>query len=213
MTTTISPAAIQPSHPRREALGVPDEKARYAIQRDIVIEKINLCCCYRSCASTISTCGSRSTANTTRTHLPTRSADLAPRVYDQMIHYGYRPEGLRPYLADAIRTRNPRRIGLNVSPTLPMADGLTASLKSYLDEAIGPEVAAREVSAELLQRDFRATRTKRETAVYRRLVEWTAVWEEEGLSRASFLPGRGSCATARSSRPTIRTQPSSRAIV
>ena len=42
MTTTISPAAIQPSHPRREALGVPDEKARYAIQRDIVIEKINL---------------------------------------------------------------------------------------------------------------------------------------------------------------------------
>ena len=40
--------------------------------------------------------------------------DLAPRVYDQMIHYGYRPEGLRPYLADAIRTRNPRRIGLNM---------------------------------------------------------------------------------------------------
>jgi hypothetical protein len=107
-----------------------------------------------------------------------------------MIHYGYRPEGLRPYLADAIRTRNPRRIGLNVSPTLPMADGLTASLKSYLDEAIGPEVAAREVSAELLQRDFRATRTKRETAVYRRLVEWTAVWEEEGLRRAAITPGR-----------------------
>jgi hypothetical protein len=40
--------------------------------------------------------------------------DLAPRVYDQMIHYGYPPEGLRPYLADAIRTRNPRRIGLNM---------------------------------------------------------------------------------------------------
>ena len=56
--------------------------------------------------------------------------DLAPRVYDQTIHYGYRPEGLRPYLADAIRTRNPRRIGRNVSSTLPMADGLTASLKT-----------------------------------------------------------------------------------
>ena len=42
MTTTISPPAIQPSRLRREALGVPDEKARYAIQRDIVIEKINL---------------------------------------------------------------------------------------------------------------------------------------------------------------------------
>lgn len=71
-----------------------------------------------------------------------------------------------------------------------MADKPTASLKSYLDEAIGPEVAAREVSAELLQRDFRATRTERETAVYRRLVKWTAVWEEEGLSRAAITPRR-----------------------
>ena len=56
MTTTNSPPAIQASRLRREALGVPDEKARYAIQRDIVIEKINLFL-LRSCASTTSTCG------------------------------------------------------------------------------------------------------------------------------------------------------------
>src|ERR1051326_6353598 len=61
--------------------------------------------------------------------------DLAPRLYDEMIHYGYRPEGLRPHLADAVQKRNPRHIGLNMSRALPMADGLTVSLKRYLDDA------------------------------------------------------------------------------
>ncbi len=106
-----------------------------------------------------------------------------------MIHYAYRPEGLRPYLAEAVQKRNPRRIALNMSPTLPMADGLTVSLKRYLDDAIGPELVAREVSAELLQRDFRATRIPEETEVYRKLVEWTTVWEEVGLSREAIIPG------------------------
>jgi Xaa-Pro aminopeptidase len=115
--------------------------------------------------------------------------DLVPALYDELVHYGYRPEGLRPHLAAAVQRRNPRRIGLNMSPTLPMADGLSVTLKRYLDEAIGPELAAREVSAELLARDFRATRLPEETAMYRRLVEWTVRWEEEGLSRAAITPG------------------------
>jgi Xaa-Pro aminopeptidase len=70
-----------------------------------------------------------------------------------------------------------------------MADGLTVSLKRYLDDAIGPDVVAREVSAELLLRDFRATRIPEETRVYRQLVEWTAIWEEDGLSSAAIVPG------------------------
>ena len=56
-----------------------------------------------------------------------------------------------------------------MSRTLPMADGLSVSLKQYLDDAIGPDYVAREVSAELLLRDFRATRTAAETQVYRDL--------------------------------------------
>jgi Xaa-Pro aminopeptidase len=70
-----------------------------------------------------------------------------------------------------------------------MADGLTVELKRYLDEAIGPELAAREVSAELLARDFRATRLPEETELYRQLVAWTVAWEEEGLSRVAVTPG------------------------
>jgi Xaa-Pro aminopeptidase len=115
--------------------------------------------------------------------------DLVGQMYDELINYGYRPEGLRPHLAKAVSERNPKRIGLNMSATLPMADGLSVELKRYLDAAIGPDLAAREVSAELLARDFRATRLPEETEVYRRLVGWTVAWEEEGLSRAAITPG------------------------
>jgi len=202
----------------RESLGIPNEKARYIIQRDLVIQKVNtlLLPLMRKhdvdmwivmdreynpdpFAAEIGGQGGVRNAyiffdNGQRlekififSHPPRE--DLAPRLYDEMIHYAYRPEGLRPHLADAVKKRNPRRIALNMSPTLPMADGLTVSLKRYLDDAIGPDLAAREVSAELLQRDFRATRTPEETHVYRQLVEWTAVWEEVGLSREAIAPG------------------------
>src|SRR5215472_4396981 len=202
----------------RDSLDIPDEKSRYDIQRDLVLKKVNALLLplmrkhdidmwivmdreYNPDPFAAEIGGQGGVRNA---HIffdngerlekififshPPRE-DLAPRLYDEMIHYGYRPEGLRPHLADAVRKRNPRRIALNMSPTLPMADGLTVSLKRYLDEAIGPELVAREVSAELLQRDFRATRIQEETAVYRQVVEWTAIWEEEGLSRAAIVPG------------------------
>jgi len=202
----------------RETLGIPDERTRYVIQRDLVIQKINTLLLplmrqhdidiwitldreYNPDPFAAELGGQGGVRNA---HIffdngdrlekvfifshPPRT-DLAPRLYDEMIHYAYRPEGLRPYLAEAVQKRNPRRIALNMSATLPMADGLTVSLKRYLDEAIGPDLVAREVSAELLQRDFRATRIPEETGVYRRLVEWTAIWEEVGLSRAAITVG------------------------
>jgi Xaa-Pro aminopeptidase len=202
----------------RESLAIPDEKARYIIQRDLVIKKVNALLLpllrkhdvdmwivmdreYNPDPFAAEIGGQGGVRNA---HIffddgerlekififshPPRE-DLAPQLYDELIHYGYRPEGLRPYLAEAVQKRNPRRIALNMSPTLPMADGLTVSLKRYLDDAIGPDLAAREVSAELLQRDFRATRIPEETRVYRQLVEWTAVWEEVGLSPEAITPG------------------------
>ena len=78
---------------------------------------------------------------------------------------------------------------MNTSPTLPEADGLTAGLRDFLEEALGPEYAARMVSAELLVRDFRLARTGRETETYRRLLEWTARWMTEALSRRVITPG------------------------
>jgi Xaa-Pro aminopeptidase len=210
--------SLQTSRLNRERLGIPNEKERYVIQRDLVVKKVNTLLLplmrkhdidmwivmdreYNPDPFAAEIGGQGGVRNA---HIffdngerlekififshPPRE-DLAPRLYDEMIHYAYRPEGLRPHLAEAVQKRNPRRIGLNMSPTLPMADGLTVSLKRYLDDAIGPELAAREVSAELLQRDFRATRIPEETEVYRRLVEWTMVWEEVGLSREAITPG------------------------
>jgi Xaa-Pro aminopeptidase len=202
----------------RESLGVPSERDRYRIKRDITINKVNTLL-----LPTMRRHGIDMWIVLDREYNPdpfageigghggVRNAhifydngerlekififshghreDLVPMLYDELIHYGYRPEGLKPYLREQVQTRNPRRIGLNMSRTLPMADGLTVEMKKYLDDAIGPELAAREVSAELLQRDFRATRLPEETDLYRKLVGWTVAWEEEGLSRVGITPG------------------------
>ena len=43
-----------------------------------------------------------------------------PASYDEHIYYGYTPEGIRPHLRRVMEERDPQRIGINVSPTLPM---------------------------------------------------------------------------------------------
>ena len=120
--------------------------------------------------------------------------DLFADVYDLVQFYGYSQAGLAPHLREAVHQRDPKRIGINMSPTLPMADGLSATLKQYLEEAIGPEYAERLVSAELVARDFRATRLPEEFGVYRRLCEWTVSWCAEALSRRVVWPNVTTCA-------------------
>jgi Xaa-Pro aminopeptidase len=111
-------------------------------------------------------------------------------VYDQTIFYGYSKEGLAPYLREAVHKRDPKCIGINVSPTLPMADGLSSTLKHYLEEAVGPDYAARMVSAELLVRDFQATRLPEEFGIYQRLCQWTVAWCAEAFSERVIWPGQ-----------------------
>jgi Xaa-Pro aminopeptidase len=202
----------------REGLGVPGERERYELRRDLTLQKVNELLLpamrahgidmwivldreyhpdplsvdiggefgVRNAAVFFDT-GERLEKIYIFSH-PARE-DLVGLLYDELVNYGYRPEGLRPHLARVVAGRDPKRIGLNMSATLPMADGLSVELKRYLDAAIGPDLAAREVSAELLARDFRATRLAAETELYRRLVGWTVAWEEEGLSRLAITPG------------------------
>jgi len=115
---------------------------------------------------------------------------IVEQVYDQVICRGYTLEGLRPDLKEVIEKRDPRRIGINTSPTLPMADGLTVELKKYLVDSIGPKYAGRLVSAEMLARDFRTNHVEEEIPVYRKLCEWTAAWEEEALSSQVIQVGK-----------------------
>lgn len=107
---------------------------------------------------------------------------IIPELFDEVIFYGYQPEGLAPHLKEVIEKRNPQRIGINCSPTLPMADGLTYELRKYLEEAIGPKYAARLVSAELVSRDYRTTRVSSEVELYRQLTTWNVAWMETALS-------------------------------
>lgn len=110
-------------------------------------------------------------------------------TYDEHIHYGYTEEGVRPHLRKVIEDRDPQRIGINVSPTLPMADGLTWTLRNFLEETLGPEYASRMVSAELLIRDFRTMHIPEEIPVFSDLAAWTVAWEEEAFSDAVVTVG------------------------
>jgi len=112
------------------------------------------------------------------------------RWYDETKYYGYSPEGLTPLLREAVHKRNPKKIGANISPTLPEADGLSAALKDFLVEAIGPEYSGRLVSAQLVVRDFRTKRIPLETKLYSQLLEWTAQWQSEALSSKYVKPGK-----------------------
>ena len=111
------------------------------------------------------------------------------QIYDEKVYYGYSEEGLTPHLHKAIYDRDPQRIGVNTSHTLPEADGLTVGLSNFLVDTIGSEYADRIVSAELVTRDFRLNRTELETALYTSLLEWSARWMEEALSTANVKTG------------------------
>lgn len=119
--------------------------------------------------------------------------ELFSELYEQIL-YGYSAEGLAPHLRRVVHEREPKRIGINTSVTLPMADGLTSSLKQYLEDAIGPEYSKRLVTAELVARDFRASRLPEEFPVFRRLCEWTVAWCEEAFSQRVIWPGVSTCA-------------------
>jgi Xaa-Pro aminopeptidase len=96
------------------------------------------------------------------THLPRGS-----RLWDEMVSYhggsGDTGPSLAPILRETISELDPRRIGINQSRTIPMADGLTVEMKQFLVDAIGPRYAHRLVSAESMIVDFLDTRLPGET--------------------------------------------------
>jgi Xaa-Pro aminopeptidase len=116
------------------------------------------------------------------------------RVYDEKIYYGYSVEGLTPHLRKLVHERDPRKIAVNTSHTLPEADGLTVGLSNFLTDTIGDSFANRIVSAELLVRDFRLNRTPQETAAYTDALNWSARWMEEALSTANVRTGETTAA-------------------
>lgn len=117
------------------------------------------------------------------THL---SGHLA-RFYDTIRSYG--EEGLKPHLQAYLAERAPARIAINQSRTISMADGLTAELKDYLLDVLGPGGAARLVSSEPLLTDYVSVHTPEEDAVEAEAAQ--ATWDilRRALSNEVITPG------------------------
>ncbi|MYN68073.1 MAG: aminopeptidase P family protein [Acidobacteria bacterium] len=118
------------------------------------------------------------------THL---SGQLA-RFYDTRELYG--EEGLAPHLRRYVEARDPRRIAINQSRTISMADGLTAELKEYLLDAVGPRYEDRLVSSEPLLVEYVSTRTPAEDAIQREASAATFAILRRALSNEVITPGR-----------------------
>ncbi len=109
------------------------------------------------------------------------------RFFDTVQSYG--EPGLKPLLREYVASRNPRRIAINQSRTISMADGLTAELKAYLIDAIGPEFAARTVSAEPLVVDYTAVHTPEEDVVQEEAARATYDILRRAFSSEVITPG------------------------
>ncbi|MFT4605633.1 MAG: Xaa-Pro aminopeptidase [Rhodothermales bacterium] len=102
-------------------------------------------------------------------------------VYD---HFGGGDE-----LAAFVSERDPGRIGINTSRAIGGADGLTHSGYEQLVEVLGPNYAARFVSAEKLVSDFRSRRVASEIVAFAEAGELSRKIAERAFSNEIITPG------------------------
>ncbi|MGB3317814.1 MAG: M24 family metallopeptidase [Sphingopyxis granuli] len=108
-------------------------------------------------------------------------------AFDQCPLYDIKgpPSDLRAF----VEARAPARIGINVAAEIGTADGLSHSLYEALRAALGPDLAARLVSAEKLVSDFRSRHSATEIAAFARAGEYSRTIAERALSNEVIRPG------------------------
>jgi Xaa-Pro aminopeptidase len=92
-------------------------------------------------------------------------------------------------LAQVIKERNPQRIGIDESEIFAFGDGISATHKTKLVQAIGPEYAKRFVSAERLAVGWLERRTPAELEVYDHIVAVAHEIIAEAFTRNVITPG------------------------
>lgn len=92
-------------------------------------------------------------------------------------------------LARAVKERGPKRIGIDESDVFAFGDGLSASKKARLVQALGPEYAKRLASAERLAVGWLERRLPEEIEVYHRIAAIAHVIIAEAFSPAVVTPG------------------------
>lgn len=88
-----------------------------------------------------------------------------------------------------VRERNPRVIGVNMSPNFAHADGLSASERDALLQALGPDYAPRVKSAEPLAVGWLETKLPEETAAYTHVMKAAHAIIREAFSNDVITPG------------------------
>ena len=92
-------------------------------------------------------------------------------------------------LLDIIKTKNPKKIGINTSMNFAHADGLSHTHYGMLMSKLSKELQARVVSAEPLAVAWLETRTEREMQLYTQLVRISHDIIKEGFSDKVITPG------------------------
>lgn len=92
-------------------------------------------------------------------------------------------------LGRLIVARDPARIGIDVSPTWPEADGLSASLRARLEAVLPAPYSTRLVSSEALVVRWFETRSAEERALYPSLATLTRQVIADAFSRRVITPG------------------------
>jgi Xaa-Pro aminopeptidase len=92
-------------------------------------------------------------------------------------------------LARAVRERGPKRIGINESDVFAFGDGLSASKKARLVQALGPDYAKRLVGAERLAVGWLERRLPEEIEVYHHIAAIAHAIIAEAFSPAVITPG------------------------
>ena len=109
----------------------------------------------------------------------THQSDNMLRFFDRIESYG--EEGLKPHLREYIQFVDPERIAINRSRTVAMADGITAEMLAYLEDAIGEPYVSRLESSEALIFDYVGIRTDAELEI-----ETDASWRTWNILKRAF---------------------------
>ncbi len=92
-------------------------------------------------------------------------------------------------LANAVKTRDPKRIGIDEAEDFAFGDGLSASLKTRLVKSLGTDYAKRLVSAERLAVGWLERRTPDELEVYPHITAVAHAIIAEAFSPDVITPG------------------------
>ncbi len=103
-------------------------------------------------------------------------------AYDQFLPAGQ--------LAEIVRARDPKRIGVNMSDEIGPADGLSVTMLAHLRRTLGEPYAGRLVSAERVVSDFRSRRVASEIVAFGEAAGIAIQLAERALSNEIVTPGR-----------------------